>query len=220
MSGWSLWQGRWRIWVPALLFFALNVGGWLLYEFAYRDRVTVLEERLIRLQGHRQSLTTRRTDLEARLALVNQNRKDIESLYSERLATERERLTRTLAEFKTLATRAGLQPQSVSYPEVELAQFGLVKKSIVFGVDGDYNSLRQLIHLLELSPTFFSLEEVRLNNDAGGSSPQLHIALQIATLFVNDRPMPRTLTPGVEPREPKPAPPTPPTPRPATEDGP
>jgi hypothetical protein len=187
VNRWALWRARWRTWVPAALFFVLNLGGLVLYDVAYSGRVDVLGQSLLRLQARREGLVERRGDLEARLGRVQADRKAIETLYNDRLSTERERLTRTLAEFRTLATRAGLQPQSVSYPEEELAQFGLVKKSIVFNVDGDYNSLRQLIHLLELSPTFLSIEEVHLaGSDKTGA--RLQIALQMATLFVNENP--------------------------------
>lgn len=216
MSRWALWRARWRTWAPATLFFALNLGALVLYDVVYSDRVDVLAQRLRRLQAHHESLVERHGDLEARLSRVQADRQAIASLYGERLSTERERLTKTLAEFRTLATRAGLQPQAVSYPEEELVQFGLVKKSIVFNVDGDYNALRQLIHLLELSPTFLSIEQVHL---AGGAADgaRLQIALQIATLFVNENPTGR-LAParGVEKPTPAPAAPTtvPPPPAP------
>lgn len=214
MNRWTLWRARWRTWVPALLFFALNLGALVLYDLVYRDRVDVLGQRLRRLQAHHQSLVERRGELESRMQRAQADRQAIAALYGSTLATERERLTKTLAEFRSLATRAGLQPQAVSYPEEDLAQFGLVKKSIVFTVEGSYNSLRQLIHLLELSPTFLSLEEVHLA-EGGANTTQLHIALRIATLFVNENPAGR-LAPsrGGEKPAPVPAPAAPVTPPP------
>ncbi len=207
MNRLALWRARWPTWAPALLFFLLNLGGLILYRFAYADRIDVLSQRVARQQGRLQSLNERGAGLEKRVALARTDRDGIATLYKERFSTERERLTKTLAEFKTLATKAGLLPQSVSYPEQELAQFGLVKKSIVFGVDGDYNALRQLIHLLEISPTFLSVEEVRLTGDSGANG-RLHIALRIATMFVNENAPVRALGAGAPAEAPRAATPS------------
>jgi len=211
MSGLLLWSDRWRTWVPAVLFFALNLGALALYQFAYADRVDVLAARVRVLQGNLQGLSEQRRELETKAARVDDNRARIAALYRDRFSTERARLTKTLAEFKALATRAGLRPETISYPEQDLAEFGLVKKSIIFGVGGDYASLRQLMHLLDLSPTFFTLEEVRLSGDRGGSA-KLSIALRMSTLFVNENP---TVRPGGAPAQASPSAPATPVAPPA-----
>lgn len=213
MSGWPLWRERWRTWAPAALFFAANLGALALYQFVYANRVVVLGERVATLQGRLQGLREQSADLQAKVDRVESNRARIAELYRDRFATEKQRLTKTLAEFKALASKAGLQPESVSYPEQDLAEFGLVKKSIIFGVDGGYDSLRQLLHALASTPTFLSLEEVRLSGQ-GNQDPRLSIQLRISTLFVGEEA--RALPEPPEPARPAPAPAPPPAPaRPA-----
>jgi Tfp pilus assembly protein PilO len=205
VSGLGLWRDRWRTWVPALAFFVLNLAALAVYQFAYAGRVDALAGRVETLRGSLRGLAGQRAELEAKVALVEANRTRIAELYRDRFSTEKVRLTKTLAEFKALATRAGLRPESITYPEQDLAQFGLVKKSIIFGVSGSYASLRQLIHLLDLSPTFFTLEEVRLNGANSGQG--LDIALRMSTLFVNEN-APNTRAPERPlPIEPAPSPP-------------
>jgi hypothetical protein len=199
VSGLELWRDRWRTWVPALAFFLLNLAALAIYQFAYAGRVDALAGRVETLRGSLHGLAGQRAELEGKVALVEANRARIAELYADRFSTEKVRLTKTLAEFKTLATRAGLRPESISYPEQDLTQFGLVKKSIIFGVSGNYASLRQLIHLLDLSPTFFTLEEVRLNGANAGKG--LEIALRMSTLFVNEN--------ATDPRAPEPPAPAP-----------
>ena len=214
MSGLELWRDRWRTWGPALVFFLLNLGALAVYQFVYAGRVDQLAGRVERLRGNLHGLATQRATLEAKAALVDGNRARIAALYRDRFSTERERLTKTLAEFKELARRAGLRPESITYPEQDLTQFGLVKKSIIFGVSGDYASLRQLIHLLDLSPTFFTLEEVRLNGAHGGQG--LDIALRMSTLFVNENAAGQR---AAEPQAPAPQAPAPPAAKPEAKDG-
>jgi hypothetical protein len=124
----QLWRERWRTWVPALGFFLFNIAALLLYQFVFSNRVALLEDRVQALTTSVKGLAEQRADLEKKAGRVDSYREQIAALYRDRFSTERQRLTRTLAEFKKLATEAGLQPQSVSYPEQELAEYGLVKK--------------------------------------------------------------------------------------------
>ena len=90
------------------------------------------------------------------------------------------RLTSLIAEVKKLARQAGLDAPSFSYAAVRIEEFGLVKKSIVFRVEGNYPKLRELVNLLELSDQFLILEEIRLKESRGS---RLAIDLRIGTLF-------------------------------------
>ena len=82
---------------------------------------------------------------------------------------------------KTLAKEAGLVPRSLSYPEEQIEDYGLIKQSFVFSVQGSYAALRKLIHLIETSRSFITLEEVTLTGNAEG--PELRIDLTLSTLF-------------------------------------
>ena len=57
---------------------------------------------------------------------------------------------------------------------------GFVRKSVTFGVVGDYGSIRRLVNFLELSDQFLLLEEVRLRETEGS---KLGIDLIVSTLF-------------------------------------
>jgi len=176
------WAGRWRLWAPALAFFVLNLGLALVYQMAYAGRVEALQAAVERREADRaelESLRRRQADLVDR---ADRNRAALADFYGGRLATESLRLTKVLAEVKELARRAGLDPSTISYPEQQLDDYGLVKKSFVFGVEGSYEELRQFINLLELSPTFLTLEQVTVS-DGGVRSAGLRINLRLAAFF-------------------------------------
>jgi Tfp pilus assembly protein PilO len=99
------------------------------------------------------------------------------------LAREAERLTRLINEVKKLAQRAGLEPQSISYPEETLDEYGLVRMSLVFGVQGTYPQLRMLVNLLERSDLFLVLDQIALT---GSAKSVLSISLQISTFFARE----------------------------------
>jgi Tfp pilus assembly protein PilO len=179
------WRQRWRRWVPALVFFLLNLGAALAYSLAGVGAQANLEQqRLVSAQNRLEELQEQREALRLQVERVRENRERIETLYTERLSTQRRRLTQSIAELRQLARQSGLAPSRVSYPEEEIGEFGLVEKSFVFSVAGSYAELRRLINALELTDSFLTLEEIRLNG--GGASGELNIALRLSTLFIEE----------------------------------
>lgn len=158
----DIWRQRLWVWAAALAFVALNGIGLLVYLFAYSDRVKTLEVDL-RDQGKRQAdVHAAHLHSEDLLRQARVNRERILQLYDEHFSTRRRRLTGVTAEVKDLAGRAGLVPRSITYPEEQIQQYGLIKRSFIFSVDGTYADLRKFINLLELSDSFLTLEDVAL----------------------------------------------------------
>jgi hypothetical protein len=161
-AGTAIWRQRAWVWGTALGFLIVNLCGLLVYDFAYANRVETLR-RDLRDQGAR--LGDARAERLRLMDLLRQarlNREGILRLYGEHFSTRRQRLTGITAEVKSLATRAGMMPRAISYPEEQIQQYGLIRRSFVFTVDGSNTDLRKFINLLELSDSFLSLESVGL----------------------------------------------------------
>ena len=209
----DIWRQRLWVWATALAFVALNGIGLLVYLFAYSDRVKTLEVDL-RDQGKRQAdVHAAHLHSEDLLRQARVNRERILQLYDEHFSTRRRRLTGVTAEVKDLAGRAGLVPRSITYPEEQIQQYGLIKRSFIFSVDGTYADLRKFINLLELSDSFLTLEDMSLAEEgqrrdgAGrtGFSPPAGLGQPAAAAPA------RPGVPGV-PGVPAPVPPPPPPP--------
>jgi len=195
----EIWRQRLWVWVPALLFFAANATAYTVYRFGFADRVASLKEDLKDQKDKLDPLVVREQKLKALLARTHRNDQEIRKLYSEKFATRKQRLTNITAEVKTLARKAGLDPKSFSYPEQEIQQYGLIKRSFIFSVEGTYVNLRKLINLLELSDSFLTLEAVTLAQGSGDrpaktrtgavqnpEGSELRISLTLSTLFARD----------------------------------
>jgi Tfp pilus assembly protein PilO len=197
----EIWRQRAWVWVPALVFFLANASAYTVYRFGFADRVASLKKDLQDQKDQLDPLVGRKQKLESLLARSQRNKIEVEKLYSEKFSTRKQRLTSIIAEVKTLARKAGLDPTSVSYPAQPIEQYGLVKLSFIFSVEGTYLELRNFINLLELSPSFLTLEEVTLSESGGGrptpgrGAPQpaaanpgeeLRINLNLSTLFARN----------------------------------
>jgi len=181
----EIWRQRLWIWLPALLFFLANAGAFTVYRLGYAGNVQSLARDIDTEKDELKKLQGDRAGLENLIQRADANRRQVDSLY-DRFATRRQRLTDVTAEVQSLARRAGLNPQSISYPELEIEDYGLVKRSFIFSVDGNYLALRKFLNLLELSDSFLTLEDASLSETSKGE--ELRMNLTLSTYFTKDRP--------------------------------
>ncbi len=172
------WRLRIWFWVGVGLC-VINAGLLSTYRGVYAGRFQALEDEIAEVGNLRTRTTREVVRREDQVATVEATRSRVESLYREGFATERERITDLIREVKELAGRSGLRPGSISYPEERLAQYGLVEKSLVFTVEGNYAQLRRLINQLETTDTFVALDSISLSE----ATPNLRIDLRLSTLF-------------------------------------
>jgi len=201
-SAGEIWRQRLWVWVPALVFFLANATAYTVYRFGFADRVASLRQDLEDEKQKLAPLVARKQKLDGLLTRSASNEVEVRKLYNETFATREQRLTEITTEVKTLARKAGLDPKSLSYPEQKIQRYGLIKRSFIFSVEGNYVELRKLINLLELSESFLTLEEVTLSEGTAGQpgrpgrggmaavpeSPgsELRINLTLSTLFAKD----------------------------------
>lgn len=187
----GIWRRRLALWLPPLLFFALNLGFFSTYRLVYADRMEAKRADLEAREERLERLERQGEDLARLVATARGSRKRMEELYRDRLSTERNRFTAVTSEVRELARRAGLEPAAMSYPTEEVEDYGLLKRYFTFNVEGTYVELRQFINLLELTPSFVTLEQVQLSGDEGA---RLKIQLNLSTLFVEEEQMPELVS--------------------------
>jgi Tfp pilus assembly protein PilO len=180
----EIWRQRLWIWVPALLFFLANAGAFAVYKLGYAGRIGSLDDKLKELSQQHTELRDKAQQAATMIARVRTNEAQVEQLYTDRLSTRSQRLTSINAEVKKLAAAAGLRPRAISYPEKDIEEYNLVKRSFVFSVEGTYAELRKLVSLLETSRSFLSIDEVTVVNSAEGK--ELRVDLTLSTLFARD----------------------------------
>lgn len=179
----SIWSRHLGLWVPALVFFVLNLAFFSTYRLVYAGRVEGLRSTVEQREERLASLQAQSREVAELVATARGSRVRMEELYRDRLSTQRNRFTAITSEIRELARRAGLEPAAMSYPSEEVEDYGLVKRYFTFGVSGTYVELRQFVNLLELTPSFVVLEQVTLSGDEGA---ELDIRLNLSTLFVEE----------------------------------
>lgn len=181
----EVWRERPWIWGVPLALVVLGVLLVIFFQSAFAGRVAQLETRYQSQGEYLEELQAESRKAENFLESTSAQADAAEMLYLEYFGLEAERFTEILREVRALARRAGLDPKAFAYPENELDDADLVRRSINFGVEGRYEDVRKFINLLESTESFVTLEQVALGG-VEGSSSRLSVTLSISTVFAKE----------------------------------
>jgi len=167
---------------------AANALFFFTYRVQYEARLSALDARMKEANARLQRARAKRTAAEQQLRSYDTVRRDLQTLYDQRWATQAERFTKLINEVKRLAAQSQLEPPGYSFSKTtdrEAARSGEQGISVVginFTVHGNYQQIRRLINLLELSNQFVIIDGITLGG-GGGSDSNLTLSLHLKTLF-------------------------------------
>jgi Tfp pilus assembly protein PilO len=180
---WQLWWERRWLWLPAALFVLVGLALLLAYQLLLAGRLGLQAGAISSRQEELEEVAKRRRETDALVQRARTTRQAIDELYDARLGSEAVRLTAVMIEVKQLARKAGLAGiEAINYHDEPVEELPLVKKSITFSAQGSYGQLRGFINLLELSPSFMSLDEIRVQGEEGG---RLRLQVRLSTMFLD-----------------------------------
>jgi hypothetical protein len=158
------------------------------YRVQYQKRLQDLDARLNLSEARLQRTQNERLAAEQQLGAYRQVQQDLQMIYNDRWATEPQRLTALINEVKRLSVASQLVPRTYSFSKAEereaskTSRIGTNTVMINFTVQGNYQQIRRLINLLELSDQFVIIDGINLAG-SGGSDSTLTMNLRLKTLF-------------------------------------
>jgi hypothetical protein len=181
----TVWRRMLKYWLPGLLLLLVNLGVLSTYRFLLAGQTQMRSARVERLSATLEDLEVHRAALDEVIDRAAVNRQRVAEFYEQWLSSEADRLTQVIAEVKRMARSAGVKTSGFRYPDEALEELDLVRRSIVFSVEGGYQQLRRFIDALERSEQFLILDEIGLN-EAGGDSSDIRVRIKVSTLFLDD----------------------------------
>ena len=179
-----IWREKRLLLIVLGLLLAANTIFFFTYRVQYKNRLQSLDERRHQAEEKLQQARAARTAAEQRYASYQKIQADVQTIYSEEWSTETRRLTALIVEVKRLAVASQLIPRSYSFSRIEqkVKGAGIDARSvtIAFAVQGNYQQVRRLINLLELSRQFVIIDQIGLSS---GDNQVLTLNLFLKTLF-------------------------------------
>ena len=180
MSAWT--RHRWR-WLGPLVFALCGLLLLGFYYLALNGKARALERRL-------ENRIEVRDDLQRQVGLAQAAVERLEAddmRVTELFGTIEDvprRMTRYVRLVHQLTRRAGVKVSGgVGFGGEEIEDFGLAERSMDFEIQGDYDSLRQFINMLELSNAFLTLRDIQVRSDSRQGPNRLVAGLTVSTLF-------------------------------------
>jgi len=180
----AAWRRMLKLWLPGLLLLIINLGVLSTYRFLLAGQAQMRASRVERLGAELTELQAHRQALDDVMEKAEINRLRVEEFYGRWLSSEADRLTQVIAEVKRMARSSGVRTSGFRYPDEVLEEFGLVRRSIVFSVEGDYKELRRFLYFLEHADQFLILEEIGVS-DSSQEDADIRVPLRVSTLFLS-----------------------------------
>jgi len=163
---------------------AANTVFFFTYRLQYEQRLKDLDDRRDQAQTRLNAQHAARLEAERRLVAYRNISRDVQDIYTRQWATENERLTALIAEIKRLAVASELVPKSIGYARIQdpnpRVRTAAETVTITFGVQGNYQQVRRLINLFELSRQFIIIDQISL---ASAQDQLLSLNLRLKTIF-------------------------------------
>ena len=166
-------------WLLPLVLILVNLLLVSTYRSLYAGRVAALNELIEEEKTDLEGLRRQGEELEALVDRVDRAEAGIELVYEDTLGPESARFTSIVRELREHAQNANLGWERIAFPEEVYEDYGLIKRSFVFNVEGRYADLRRFINFLELSESFLVLQSLGLQDADSG----LRIRVVMSTLF-------------------------------------
>ena len=191
------------IWTVVALLGALlllNIG---FYFFLNMPRLKALSD----LAGGRDAVRRTLMDITRSCAAMQElvGRYDAESarldqFYSERLGTQRERMTRIQAVLRDIAAEFRIAPDSIDYNTDDVEDSDLIQFQVTLPLVGGYPNLRHFIDRVETAPYLAIIDSIELAGSREGGA-MLSLTIRISTYFRGpEKPPAGPETPGSSPR--------------------
>jgi hypothetical protein len=180
-----IWRER-RILLAILgVLLVANAIFFFTYRVQYESRLRDLDDRRQQSDARLTQARAHRLGAEGRVALYRKVQHDVRDVYDKQWGTEQQRLTALISEVKRLALASNMVPASTSYSRASVSQprkgsTPAEEMGIAFTVQGDYQQVRRLINLLELSRQFVIIDQVSLSSP---DTQNLTLTLRLKTLF-------------------------------------
>ena len=184
------------IWTVVALLGALlllNIG---FYLFLNQPRLKALSD----LAGGRDAVRRTLVDITKSCAamqeLVNQYDTEtarLDQFYTERLGTQRERMTRIQQVLRAIAGEFRIDPESIDYNTNDVEDSDLIRFQVTLPLIGGYPNLRHFIDRVETAPYLAIIDSIELAGSREGGQ-MLSLTIRISTYFRGP-----DLPPGPEP---------------------
>ena len=183
MIGRILWERKW-IWIPAAILLVLDLSALLGYRYLFAERYSLEAMKRAQLEKDWDAASSQNAALKKTLDSWKQASDGIDQFYA-LVGPRPKNLTPVIQEIEGLAQKAGVLPHQMNFGYSDLPRGGLTEMRILFPFESTYAGVRNLLHLLEVTPSFIITESVSLGA-SGELQDRIRLQFGLKTYFIQE----------------------------------
>lgn len=177
-SAWHSWKTFIGVALGVLLIANLAVGGFLYWEGQQAPAHAASQAQALKIQVKKLQADVQRG--ERIRASMGEAGEACDKFYQTAFLDSSTGYSAIEANLSAIASKAGLQAQSVSFKPKDLEGRGVTEVAISEEIEGDYPAILQFINGLEVSPNFYLLRDLTLDTSKTGG---IRLKLELVTYF-------------------------------------
>jgi Tfp pilus assembly protein PilO len=176
------WRRQLTLLGAALLFFAANLGFFLVYRSGWQERRASLESRREELRRTAEAKEAEAQKLGGQRERLSDVSSAIDDFYGHRIGTEKETLALIVAELHGILKDVGVAVPSISYGSTSVAKLPLTQMRMTFSVKCDYPRFKRLLRAFETDKRWIAVRSVAIERD-GDQPGAVTVQLELVTYF-------------------------------------
>lgn len=158
-------KARLRVALSGAILLVINLLVSAVFTWPRFTRVRRAESRAQQVAERKATVEKLWAQVASRKKLVDQNRRDIESLKRDHLKLRSEDLFAAQRAIEQMATEAGLRPKRSAYAISKVNETDLVRCEVSLPLDGTYANLTGFLSRIESGRRFILVEQMALTQD-------------------------------------------------------
>lgn len=181
MNSYKVLKEKYIFFIPPLILISLCFLALIFLSFFIKDRFSISAIKISNLEKRLKEEKEANISLKRELVQWEEVKNGV-SEFSKKLGTSSEKLTEIIKEIEELSLKSGVVPHSYGFNYGEKERKHFISFVINFPFEADYSSVRNFLHLIELTPTFIILNSINLST-AGEMSEKVRLQFQLTTFF-------------------------------------
>src|SRR5262249_54484247 len=177
-----VWRRQFTLLAAAVLFFAANLGFFMIYRSGWQTRREALEARREELRRTAQAKEAEAQKLDAQRERLSDVSGAIDEFYGHRIGPERETLALIVAELHGILKDVGGTVPSIAYASTSVAKLPLTQMKMTFSVKCDYPRFKRLLRAFETDKRWIAVHSVAIARD-NEQPGVVTVQLELVTYF-------------------------------------
>ncbi len=184
MNNIKILKEKYYLFLPPIILIIICLFALIFWNFSLKNKFSISERKVKNIEKKLEEEKNLKSKLQKELKEWEEVLLAIDN-FKKMLGTPKENMTKIIKEIEELSIKSGVIPHTYGFNFNEKERENFISFIINFPFEADYSNIRNFLHLLELTPSFITLNSINLNT-TGEMSEKIRLQFQLTTYFAKE----------------------------------